>query len=64
MFRQAFFDAAVASYQKALDISSPNAKSQRAIYHANIAACYIQKVLFKVLFQTLLNFFRNCGIKQ
>ncbi|KTW32484.1 uncharacterized protein T551_00574 [Pneumocystis jirovecii RU7] len=46
MFRQAFFDAAVASYQKALDISSPNAKSQRAIYHANIAACYIQKELW------------------
>ncbi|KAG4305591.1 hypothetical protein PORY_001147 [Pneumocystis oryctolagi] len=46
MFRQEFFDAAVASYQKALDISSPNAKSQRAVYHANIAACYIHQKLW------------------
>ncbi|KAG5513876.1 hypothetical protein PMAC_000498 [Pneumocystis sp. 'macacae'] len=46
MFRQAFFDAAIASYQKALNICSPNAKNQRAIYHANIAACYIRQELW------------------
>ncbi|KAG5437479.1 hypothetical protein PCANB_000907 [Pneumocystis canis] len=46
LFRQASFDAAITSYQKALDISSPDEKNQRAIYHANIAACYIRKELW------------------
>lgn len=46
LFRQTFFDAAIISYQKALNISPPNAKHERAIYHANIAECYIRKKLW------------------
>ncbi|QSL65633.1 hypothetical protein MERGE_002946 [Pneumocystis wakefieldiae] len=46
LFYQAFFDEAIISYQKALDISPLKAKHERAVYHANIAECYIRKKLW------------------
>ncbi|EMR08956.1 hypothetical protein PNEG_02735 [Pneumocystis murina B123] len=46
LFYQAFFDEAIISYQKALDISPLKAKHERAIYYANIAECYIRKKLW------------------